>query len=93
MNNIARLMVLVAIAGVMICCGCSKNDAKKNRKNANQNSLLASLKDTDILLRIGTNEFTKAEFLRMCALRQRFLELVKQNMVQKLAKGIDPNVI
>ena len=94
MKNIAKLIALVAVAGLTICFGCSKGDAKKkHRPNANQNSLLSSLKDTDVLLRIGTNEFTKAEFLRMCALRQRFLELVNQNMVQKLAKGIDPNVI
>ena len=77
-----KTLAVIEIA-FLIGLGCSKSETVVNGESKGANSSFAALRDEDVLVRVGKNEFTKASFKRLCALRTRMLELANAGKMQR----------
>lgn len=95
MKNMWQITVLL-IACAVFCAGCPRQSStKKSGKDSDstRKSVLAEFKDDTVLLRIGTNNFTKADFGRLCSLRRKFLELANRQALQNMNSGVDASIV
>ena len=90
-----RFMAVLAMVCALFCIGCSDDSSKKStrEKDRNARSALSGIKDDAVLLRIGTNDFTKADFMRLCSLRRQFLELANKGNLKDMKANVDPTVV
>ena len=79
----------MAIVVVLAFLGCTKSEpVKKNADGKSaDSSLLAALKDSDVMVRVGTNEFTKADFTRLCAFRKQALNMAVSDKLKRNLNG------
>lgn len=69
---------------LFVCLGCSKQDAREVKRLDVDAAFPVALKSEDVIVRIGTNEFTKADFIQNVALRVRVLELANSHVGRNL---------
>ncbi len=81
-----KVMMAMAICSAFL--GCSKSEpAKKNADKGSGSPLLATIKDGDVMVKVGTNGFTKADFTRLVALKKQSLNMAVRDQLKRDLNG------